>query len=350
MADIAAIGTALPRREYAQPEIERLCAAAFEDALAPAKRASIFAHAGVARRRLVEEASYYFSAPPFSRRNADFLKHASALAEAAIGAALEGAGARHGDVDHVFSVTTTGLLTPSLEAHLAQRLPFKRRLKRTPLFGVGCAGGAVALARAFEYLRAYPEQTALVSATELCSLSFLPRDGSATQLVAAALFADGAAAAVLRGEQAAGKPARARIVAAESVLIEDSLDVMGWDFGEDGMRLVLSPRAPELVETHLRAAVEPFLRRHGAAVDRVARFILHPGSARILDACERALDLPAGATEGSRRFLASHGNLSSASVLFILKEALEVLRPGELAFLAALGPGFACEMLLLEGR
>ncbi len=351
MAELISIGTALPEREYSQEDVERLCAASFSGALTPAKRGALFANAGVARRRLIEDGAYYFSAPPFSRRNADFLRHGGALAERAIAAALEGAGARHGDVDHVFSVTTTGLLTPSLEAHLAQRLPFRRRVKRTPLFGVGCAGGAVALARAFEYLQGHPEQAALVASTELCSLSFLPRDGTATQLVAAALFADGAAAALLRGEAASGGArARARFVAAESLLIDDSLDVMGWDFGEDGMRLVLSPRAPEVVESQLRGAVEPFLARQGWKLEDLSLFVLHPGSSRILDACERALDLPPDATRFSRRFLASHGNLSSASVLFILRDALEGAPPGRRGILVALGPGFACEMLLFETR
>ena len=354
MAELLALGTALPEHEFSQAQIAALCGERMPEAMAAESRRGLFERAGVARRRLVESADYYFAGQTFTRRNDDYLRHALPLAETAIARALEDAGLTHADISHFFSVTTTGLLTPSLEARLAQRLPFPRRVKRTPLFGVGCAGGAVALARAYEYLRGHPEQTALVLSTELCSLSFLPGDGTATQLVAAALFADGAAAAVLRGEKAgaaaSGRKSRARLLAAESLLFDDSLDVMGWDFGEAGMRLVLSPSAPRVVESEVRGAVEPFLRRHGASLADLSLFVLHPGSSRILDACERALALPAGATDHSRRFLASHGNLSSASVLFILQEALKGAPPGRLGLLASLGPGFACEMLLFETR
>ena len=349
MASVVSLGTALPAHRYSQEQLAARCRGLFEEALPAERREALFSNAGVEHRFLVEPSDYYLSAPSFSRRNGDYLRHAQPLATTAIAEALSGAGLRHEDVAHLFSVTTTGLLTPSLEARLAQALPFARGVKRTPLFRVGCAGGAVALARAYEYLRGHPEETALVLSTELCSLSFLPGDGTITQLVAAALFADGAAAAVLRGAKAiGGAPPRARILAAESALFGDSLDVMGWDFGEEGMRLVLSPDAPRLVQAALRGVIDGFLGRHGKKLEDVSLFVMHPGSRRILDACEIALELAPDELSFSRRFLAEHGNLSSASVLFILREALKKARPGKLGLLAALGPGFACETLLFE--
>lgn len=348
MAEILSVGTALPERRYSQDEIAARCRGRFEEALTPLRREALFANAGVSERRLVEDAGYYFDGVPFSRRNEDYLKHALPLASRALAAALVGADLPHAAISHLFSVTTTGLLTPSLEARLAQELPFPRSIKRTPIFGVGCAGGAVALARAFEYLEGHPKQTALVLSTELCSLSFLPDEGTVTQLVAAALFGDGSAAAVLRGREAGGPPAKARVLAAESLLFEDSLGVMGWDFGEHGMRLVLSPDAPRLVEKALRGVVEAFLARQGRRLEQVSVHVLHPGSKRILEACETALELTERDTRHSHAFLARHGNLSSASVLFILKEALADAPPGRLGLLAALGPGFACELVLFE--
>jgi alkylresorcinol/alkylpyrone synthase len=346
MAEIAAIGTAVPSHRYAQDEVAARCRGLFQDALTPARRESLFANAGVGHRRFVEPMDYYLPAPPFSRRNGDYLRHALPLAEAAIAEALARGGASHADVSHLVSVTTTGLLTPSLEARLAARLPFPRRIKRTPLFGAGCAGGAVALARAFEYLKGHPRETVLALSTELCSLSFLPGDGTVTQLVAAALFGDGAAAALLRGSEASG--GGPEFLAAESLLFDDSLDVMGWDFGEDGMRLVLSAEAPRLVERRFGAAVDGFLERNGARRSDVSLWALHPGSRRIIEACEKALGLTAKETAPSRRFLAEHGNLSSASVLFILRDVLETAPRGSLGVLAALGPGFACETLLFR--
>lgn len=348
-ARVLAVGTAVPESRYAQGTIRERCAAAFAGTAAGG-REDLFDRAGVETRGLVEPPEYYFSGVPFARRNADYLPHAERLARRALESALARAGVGIGELTHLFSVTTTGLLTPSLDARLAQALPFRRTLKRTPLFGVGCAGGAVALSRAYEYLRGHPEETVAVLSVELCSLTFLPKDGTMTQLVAAALFGDGAACAILCGEKAPGA-ARARLafVDNESALIPDSLHVMGWDFGEDGMRLVLSTDAPAIVERNLEEALSPLLARHGVCVDELSPLILHPGSARILDACERAMGLPDGAAALSRDFLRRHGNLSSASVLFILRDALE--RPagaGGWGLLAALGPGFACEALLIR--
>jgi alkylresorcinol/alkylpyrone synthase len=349
-ARILSVGTALPEARYGQAVIRDRCEA--EMAGTPAgRRTSVFDRAGVETRALVEAPDYYFARHSFERRNADFFRHAAALAETALGRALEAAGVPHGELTHLVSVTTTGLLTPSLDAHLAQALPFRRSLKRTPIFGVGCAGGAVALSRAFEYLEGHPEETIAVLSVELCSLTFLPKDGTMTQLVAAALFGDGAACVVLCGERSP-RAARARmeIVDNESTLIPDSLHVMGWEFGGEGMRLVLSTDAPAIVEKHVGPALAPLLGRHGVGVGDLGDLVLHPGSGRILDACERALGLPAGSAEPSRAFLRRHGNLSSASVLFILGDALAAEPRGgsPWGLLAALGPGFACEALLLR--
>lgn len=349
MARVLAVGTAVPEHRYEQKALRAQCAAAFAGTEAGGREA-VFDRAGVETRDLVEAPDYYFSGATFAKRNADYFPHAERLARRALLSALEQAGVAIEELTHLFSVTTTGLLTPSLDAHLAQSLPFRRTLKRTPLFGVGCAGGAVALSRAYEYLRGHPEETVAVLSVELCSLTFLPRDGTMTQLVAAALFGDGAACAVLCGERSpAAARARLAFVDNESALIPDSLHVMGWDFGSDGMRLVLSTDAPAIVERNLEDALSPLLARHGVNVDELAPLILHPGSARILDACERAMGLADGAADLSRAFLKRHGNLSSASVLFILKDALaRPARPGSWGLLAALGPGFALEALLLR--
>lgn len=349
MARLLSVGTALPDSSYEQKTIQARCAEEFAGTAAGGREA-LFDRVGVETRRLVEAPDYYFSGRTFGRRNADYRTHAERLARAALVDALESAGTAFEEVSHLFSVTTTGLLTPSLDAHLAQALPFRRTLKRTPLFGAGCAGGAVALSRAYEYLRGHPAETVAVLSVELCSLTFLPRDGTMTQLVAAALFGDGAACAILCGDKApAAKHARLAFVDNESSLIPDSLHVMGWDFGSDGMRLVLSPDAPSVVERSLEDALCPMLARNGVRIEELSPLVLHPGSAVILDACERALGLREGAADLSRAFLRTHGNLSSASVLFILKDALAREKGrSRWGLLAALGPGFSCESLLIR--
>lgn len=326
-----------------------MCLELFGPVLAKSRRAEVFERAGVETRRLVEAKEYYLAPKDFETKNRDYLRHALALSEDCVREALSRAGLDFPDIGHIVSVTTTGLLTPSLEARLAQVLPFPRSVKRTPLFGAGCAGGAVALARASDFLAGHPDQNVLVLSVELCSLTFLPQERTMTQVVAAALFADGASAVVLGGADAA-RPARADILRAESLLLEDSLDVMGWDFTNLGMKLVLSPRAPELIERRFRGAVEAFLAKDGLKPSDVGRWLLHPGSAKILEACERSLGIGPEATRLSRRFLAENGNLSSSCLLFILRDALErePASPGSLGVMAAFGPGFACELLLLR--
>jgi hypothetical protein len=226
----------------------------------------------------------------FEENNAAYFAHACVLSEQALRSALDKTGLDFPDIDHIISVTTTGLLTPSLEAHLAQCLPFPRDVKRTPLFGSGCAGGAVALARAADFLLGRPEETVLVLSVELCSLTFMPQELETTQIVADALFGDGASAAILAGDRYQGR-ARAEIVDSTSALLPGSLDIMGWDFTDQGMRLVLSPRATILVENSFAGIVEPFLARQGLKTGDIEHFLLHPGSAKILNACERSLGI-----------------------------------------------------------
>lgn len=295
---------------------------------------------------MVEEPGYYLAKPPFEVRNKDYLRHALKLGGRAARGALARAGLGCEDVGHLFSVTTTGLLTPSLEARLAGELPFPRTVRRTPIFGAGCAGGAVALARADDVLKGRPGETALVLSVELCSLTLHPRDASVRQWIAAALFGDGAAAVVLRGgEEGPG----VRIVGSGSVLWPEAAGAMGWDFTADGMRLVLSTEVPRLAEREFGPAVEAFLAGHGLTLGGIRSFLLHPGSAKVLDACEKALGLGRRETARSRRLLERRGNLSSASVLVLLAEALEDPPPaGSFALLASPGPGFALEMVLLQ--
>lgn len=351
MPNILSAAAAVPARRYTQDQVKLACRAAFGELMDAPGRQAIFDHAGVRSRALVEPIERYLTAHAFSVNNAAYLTHARELSERALSSALDAAGLGLEQVDHIVSVTTTGLLTPSLEARLVHDLPFRRGVKRTPLFGVGCAGGAVALARAADLLLGRPEETVLVLSVELCSLTFMPQEQDTTQIVAAALFGDGASAVVLSGGRGPGRP-RATIVDASSTLLPASLDVMGWDFTDEGMRLVLSPRAPALVEETFAAAVEPFLARNGLTLKDISSFLFHPGSARILDACERSLGLSTGATRLSREFLAENGNLSSSSLLFILRDALEKDPPpaGAYGLMAAFGPGFSCELLLLRFR
>ncbi|MBI3548868.1 MAG: type III polyketide synthase [Elusimicrobia bacterium] len=348
MARILSAATALPGHRFSQAEIEEECRHYFPKLMADGGQA-ILEHAGVAERRLVESKEYYRSDPTFEKKNRDYLRHALGLAEACIRDALGRAGKEFGDIGHIVSVTTTGLLTPSLEAHLAQALPFSRSVKRTPLFGIGCAGGVVGLARAAEVLAADPRGTSLLLSVELCSLTFAPNEDSMTQLVAAALFGDGAAAVVLEGGGATPGSSPV-VVGAESLLLPHSLGVMGWDFTDAGMRLVLSPEAPRVIADGIGPAVDGFLSKSKVRRDQVSRWLFHPGSLKIIEAFRRALRLSADEVSWSKRFLSEHGNISSASILFILADLLAAERPpsGTFGVVGAMGPGFACELVLIR--
>lgn len=347
---ILSVATAVPSHAYTQAQIRESCRDYFGPALFRNGHAGIFDRAGVQTRYLVEPKEYYFSNASFEAKNKNYFSHALKLATGCVRRCLKNSAVDFDQITHIFNVTTTGLLTPSLEAHLAQSLPFPRNVKRTPLFGVGCAGGVVGLARAGEYLRGHPDEAVLLVSVELCSLSFLPQDRSMIQLVAAAIFGDGAAAVVLCGDRFKTKVPGVKLLSSESRLLPDSLDVMGWDFSDQGMRLILSPRAPKVIETYLKPAVDDFLRKSKIRRQDVNYWLFHPGSSKIIDASAKALSLTRRDTRLSRRFLGNYGNLSSASVLFILNDALRSEKPpaGSHGMIAAMGPGFACELALVR--
>lgn len=350
MARIASLATAVPNHRCAQSQTREAAARIFAGLGLSAKRLAVFENAAIETRHFCEPLAYYETDRPFGEKNGRFIGHALELGEKAIRLCLERGRRRPQEIDHILCITTTGLSTPSLEARLCSRLPFRPNVKRTPIFGAGCAGGAVGLSRAFDYLKAFPDQRVLLLCVELCSLTFQAADLNMKNLVASALFADGAACVLLEGDQAAGASGGPALLASESHLFPDSLDVMGWDFSEKGMHVVMSPRIPNLVASSFRSLAEAFLSRQGLSLGDVRHFLLHPGGAKVVEAYEQALGLDRRALSYLWDFLRKHGNLSSASVFFVLEDFLSQERPapGDLGLIAALGPGFAAEMLLVQ--
>jgi alkylresorcinol/alkylpyrone synthase len=285
----------------------------------------------------------------FSERNDAWIKVALEQGEAATRSALDRAGLTPRDVDHIFFTTITGIATPSLDARLVNRLGFRPDIKRTPLFGLGCLGGAAGLARASDYLRGFPDATALMLSVELCSLTLQREDLSIPNIISSGLFGDGAAAAVLVGGGRRSGPGP-RVVSTRSVFYPDTERVMGWDMMDTGFKIVLSAKVPEVVRSHIRKDVEDFLSSQGLELRQLRHFAVHTGGPKVLEAFEETLELPAGALRRSWESLQSMGNLSSASVLFVLQQLLESqeARPGDYGLLAAMGPGFCSELVLLQ--
>lgn len=340
MARIVASATAVPPHRISQDEAREAAARVYRGRHELERLLPVFGRTGVETRYLIRPLDWYAEERSFEERNAQYVEKGADLAEEAVRECLQKAKLPADRVDHVFFATTTGLATPSVDAMLAHRLAFRPDVKRTPIFGLGCAGGVAALARAADHCRAFPKQRALVVSLEVCSAVFSTRAGAPTDLVGAALFGDGAAALLLGGDE--GSP---RVLGARNHLFAGSQELMGWDFTNDGMRLVLSQEVPNLVKERLPEVVGGFLRDFGTP----RHFVLHPGGPKILEAYRGAFGLDDAALEPIRRSLARHGNLSSAAVLFLLHELLASGRgrSGDRGLVVALGPGFAAEMVVL---
>lgn len=269
------------------------------------------------------------------------------LAERACARALEAAQCTAKDIDLILSTSCTGFMIPPLDAHLANRMGFRNDLKRLPVTELGCAGGAAALARASDYLRAYPGHKVLVLTAELTSATFQLKDHSKGNLVASMLFGDGVAAAVMGGKP--GPKGGPSIAASASAWFPDTLGLMGFDLKASGFHLILSPRIPAVVKREVRPFVDRMLEANGKKREDLSFFVLHPGGTRVLEALEDTLAIPREDVQHCWDVLASYGNLSSAMVMFILDELwrTKTPKPGSLGVLAAFGPAFGAEASLL---
>jgi len=349
---IAAVGRAFPPHVHTQAEVSALLGSLWGDEPRLRERiAGVHAHAGVETRHFARPLEEYLEPSTFGERNGVWLETALELGQRAVLDALVPLGLGPGDVDAFFSTTITGIACPALDVRLMNRLAFRTDVKRTPLFGLGCVAGAAGIARAADYLRAYPDHVVLLLAVELCSLTFQRDDRSLAQVVATGLFGDGAAAVVLVGERRARalELAGPAVLASRSVFYPGTEDIMGWDVSENGFRILLSPRVPELARERLAPDVRAFLGDLGHEPGDVQRWIGHPGGPKVLSAVSEALELGPDALAASYSVLSRVGNLSSASVLLVLRETLATEPgPGTRGLLFAMGPAFCSELVLLE--
>ena len=362
---LVSVATALPDHVATQSDARALAARMFAEGLDPEDRRliGVFDSSGIETRHFCMPLDWYAEVRSFGEMNARYLEHALALASRVSLEALERAGLGPADVDPVVFVSSTGLSTPSVDARLANVVGFRSDVRRTPIWGLGCAGGAAGIARARDFALADPGARVLLVALELCSLTFQRRDLDRRNLVAAALFADGAAAAVIAG---AASPARAphgrgvtnggaarslELIASRSMLWPDTLDVMGWDVDEHGLHVIFSRDIPTIVRDWVRPNLDGFLAANGMSLAQLTHVVAHPGGPKVLAAYGEALGLPPDAFRHAREVLRACGNMSSPTCLFVLERALAAgdLRAGDTAVLAALGPGFSSELVLMRG-
>ncbi|HEU4333430.1 MAG TPA: 3-oxoacyl-[acyl-carrier-protein] synthase III C-terminal domain-containing protein [Candidatus Eisenbacteria bacterium] len=371
-ARLLSLATAVPPHVIRQGDAKRLIEALFSAAPGSAgdpegggaggradwaRLYSVFDHGAIETRRSCMPLEWYAEPHGFRERNDRYLEHAVGLSAEASLRALERGGLSPRDVDHIVFVSSTGLATPSVDAMLVNRLGLPSRVRRTPVWGLGCAGGAAGLARAGAFAQADPGSRVLVVALELCSLTFQRGDRTKRNLVAASLFGDGAAAAVLAAEpsgasrRASGARRALDLVSSAATFWHDTLDVMGWDVDGDGLHVVFSRDIPAIVRTKVRESAEAFLGAEGLRMRDIRRFAAHPGGLKVLDAYRDALELDEEAVRVARDVLREFGNMSAPTCLFVLDRFLErdEIAAGDHVLVTALGPGFSAEYVLLRG-
>ena len=307
---------------------------------------SIIDHSRIDQRHSVFPVEYIVEPRPLAQVNREYREKTLELGRQAIADALAQAEMSPSDVDLLITVSCTGVMIPSVDAYLAAEMGFRSDVRRLPITELGCAAGAAGLALAWGYLRAFPNSSALLLSVELPTLTFQRGDLSQTNLISSVLFGDGAAAVVVTGREVPGP----RILASESYLFSNATGAMGFDLRDSGFHIVLSKDVPQLVRERVKELVDGFLARHGLDRKDVSAFILHPGGQKLLSSIEAELGLNPADTELSWDVLRRYGNLSSASVLFILQEWLSRRKPapGSYGLVMAFGPGFTAEMLLLQ--
>ena len=341
---VLAVATAVPPFVLGQPEVMRR----FGLALGPRSREierllPMFGNTGIDRRYSCVPIEWYDDLHDWPERNRVYLDSALDLLESAARRVLERAGKEPDDIDAVVVVSTTGIATPSLDALLMERMQLRRNVQRLPIFGLGCAGGAIGLSRAGAMARMKPGSLVLFLVVELCALCFRRDDFTKSNIVATALFGDGAAAALV---SSSGNGAT--IVGGGEYTWPDSLDVMGWDVTQDGLKAIFSRDIPDLVTTKLHDVAVAFLAEHGLTLRDIDCFVCHPGGAKVLDALEVAFELEPGQLTASREVLREYGNMSAATVMFVLERTIGDSRPWRRALVRALGPGFTAGFTLLE--
>ncbi|OBJ89615.1 stilbene synthase [Mycobacterium asiaticum] len=309
--------------------------------------------AGVDERNLALPLARYPELTSFTEANNAYIEVATELGERAILSALDAAGIEPREVDAIVVVSSTGMAVPTIDARLISAVGLRPDVKRIPLFGLGCVAGAAGMARVHDYLRGFPGDVAVLLSVELCSLTLQRDDVSIPALIGVCLFGDGAAAVVATGAdripQGHNEFRQPQIVATRSRVIPDTIGVMGWDISSDGFGLVMGREVPQMADDYLRDEVDDFLAENGLSIADISAWVCHPGGPKVLDSIENALDLPPEAVAHSRSSMREQGNISSVSVLDVLRRTVaDPPADGSFGVMIAMGPGFSFELLLLR--
>ena len=343
-ARLLSVATAVPPHVLMQRDVAAAAQGVFSGRYSEFDRvANVFATTGIVKRHAVRPMEWYLEPRGWPERTAAYLDGAQELFVAAATRALEHARLDAKDVDTVVTISSTGIATPSLEARVFGRMGFREDIARVPVFGLGCAGGVSGLSIAGRLAEARPGTTVLLVAVELCTLAFRLDELTKANIVATALFGDGAAACLLR----AGEGGIAAVEGAGEHTWTDTLDIMGWNVDPQGFGVIFARAIPPFVEDHMAAAMTRLLAGMGLSAAPVDRFVCHPGGTKVIAALEQALGLHQGTLDHERDVLADCGNMSAPTVLFVLDRVIRAGLP-ERSVVSALGPGFTASCVSLK--
>ncbi|MEN1969393.1 3-oxoacyl-[acyl-carrier-protein] synthase III C-terminal domain-containing protein [Lentibacillus sp. N15] len=359
MTYICSAGIGVPDYEISQQEIKELVKGLFPYTERQLNRLlPVFDHAAIEKRQFVVPMNWFQQAHTFQEKNKLYQTYAIHYALQAMDDCLTNKRfvkqtIPFDAIDMIIFISSTGIATPSLDAHLLNQRPFREDVERMPLWGLGCAGGAIGLSRAYDYLTAHPKKTVLIVGAELCSLTFQKEDHKKSNLIGSALFGDGVGAIFLCGNQSAYRANRTKvlpkIVQTSSFTKKDSLGVMGWDITNNGMEVIFSKSIPNLVQTLWKDHIDAFFKKLGTTEAGIHSFIVHPGGKKVLAAMEETGNISVKKLAHSYNVLRNHGNISSATIFYVLNEWMnEQFSGNEQSIVSALGPGFSSELLLLE--
>lgn len=359
MAKIASIGLCTPPYRITQEKTIEIVRELFRDSFNEIERLlKVFENGQIKERYFTVPLDWFIKDHSFMEKNDLFIEKAVQFGKAAIRSCLEDPvclreRVPYEEIDAIFFITSSGISTPTIDAKIMNELPFHEHCKRIPIWGLGCAGGASGLSRAFEYCKAYPKAKVLVLSVELCSLTFQKNDMSKSNLVGTSLFADGIACALVCGDEVDLNKEDHRflpkIKATQSMLMPNSEDIMGWKIRNEGFYVIFSKDIPSIIRKWLGPNVNKFLEKQHVRIEQIEHFVAHPGGRKVLEAYVDALQLDVDKIKIPLKVLENYGNMSSATIFYVLKQFLEKnCKKGEYGLLTALGPGFSSELLLLK--
>lgn len=351
LPQIISVGTAVPHNSFKQKDVKNVVKAMFGDKIAAIDRMiQIFDNSAIGERFFCVPMEWFLEDHDFAEKNALYITQATQLSIQAIEKCLSKTDFEVQDIDKIFFVSSTGIATPSIDAHIINEMHFHKHVKRTPIWGLGCAGGTVGLTQAFEYTTAFPTEKVLLVTVELCGLTFQRQDFSKSNIIATALFGDGAAAVLVSGDKVPihGNTS-IEILNTRSTIWEKTQSVMGWEITGRGLQVIFSKDIPNFVRKNMQVNITDFVHEQGLSLDDIKHFIIHPGGIKVINAYQEALTLQDKNVVFEKEIIAKYGNMSSPTVLFVLEKFMKCnVAQGEYGIITALGPGFSSEILLIK--